>query len=137
MARILVVDDDSDILETLRFAFEQQGHEVTVEADGRSALVRAQQDPPDLAVLDVMLPGLNGYEVSRRLKDDMRTGVLPEFPILMLTARRVPSGARQEFLSSWSRADATVWKPYDLGFLLFQVRETLDASARAACLERP
>ena len=137
MARILVVDDDSDILETLRFAFEQQGHAVTVEADGRSALVRAQQDPPDLAVLDVMLPGLNGYEVSRRLKDDMRTGALPAFPILMLTARRVPSGARQEFLSSWSHADVTVWKPYDLGFLLFQVRETLEAGHRAASLERP
>ena len=125
MARILVVDDDGDILETLRFAFEQEGHAVLVEADGLAALARARQQPPDLAVLDVMLPGLNGYEVSRRLKADMRRGALPSFPILMLTARRVASGARQQFLASWSQADRTLWKPYDLGFLLFQVREAL------------
>ena len=132
MARILVVDDDGDILETLRFAFEQEGHAVQVEADGLAALQRARQQPPDLALLDVMLPGLNGYEVSRRLKAEMRRGALPRFPILMLTARRVAAGERQQFLASWSQADLTLWKPYDLGFLLFQVREALAATSGAA-----
>ncbi|HZM15323.1 MAG TPA: response regulator [Candidatus Krumholzibacteria bacterium] len=131
MARILVVDDDGDILETLRFAFEQEGHAVQVEADGLAALQRARQQPPDLALLDVMLPGLNGYEVSRRLKAEMRRGALPRFPILMLTARRVAAGERQQFLASWSQADLTLWKPYDLGFLLFQVREALAATSGA------
>ena len=131
MARILVVDDDGDILETLRFAFEQEGHAVQVEADGLAALQQARQQPPDLALLDVMLPGLNGYEVSRRLKEEMRAGALPRFPILMLTARRVAAGERQQFLASWSQADLTLWKPYDLGFLLFQVREALAASSGA------
>lgn len=131
MARILVVDDDGDILETLRFAFEQEGHAVQVEADGLAALQHARQQPPDLALLDVMLPGLNGYEVSRRLKEEMRGGALPRFPILMLTARRVAAGERQQFLASWSQADLTLWKPYDLGFLLFQVREALAASSGA------
>ena len=131
MATILVVDDDSDILETLRFAFAQEGHEVRVESDGLAALGRARQEPPDLALLDVMLPGLNGYEVSRRLKDDMRRGALPSFPILMLTARRVATGERLRFLAAWSQADATLWKPYDLGVLLFQVRETLASAGRA------
>lgn len=135
MASILVVDDDSDILETLRFAFEQEGHAVVVESDGRGALARARQAPPDLAVLDVMLPGLNGYEVSRRLKTDMRHGALRDFPILMLTARRVASGERQQFLASWSHADATLWKPYDLGFLLFQVRDLLRSAPAAASIQ--
>jgi DNA-binding response OmpR family regulator len=129
MAAILVVDDDSDILETLRYAFEQEGHAVTVESDGRAGLARAHATPPDVAVLDVMLPSLNGYEVSRRLKADMRRGALRDFPILMLTARRVASGARRQFLDSWSHADATLWKPYDLGLLLFQVRALLQAAA--------
>ncbi|MFQ5600735.1 MAG: response regulator [Candidatus Krumholzibacteriia bacterium] len=132
MVRILVVDDDPDILETLRYAFERQGFEVEVETDGRAALARARQQPPDLAVLDVMLPGLNGYEVSRLLKDDMQSGRLPAFRILMLTARRVSSGARQEFLATWSRADATMWKPYDLGLLMFRVRELLEPAPREA-----
>jgi len=129
MARILVVDDDSDILETLRFAFEREGHVVTVESDGRAALQRAQQEPPDLAVLDVMLPGLNGYEISRRLKEDMHRGALRGFPIMMLTARRVGPGVRQQFLASWSRAETTLWKPYDLGLLLFQARQLLTKPA--------
>jgi len=124
-----VVDDDSDILETLRCAFEREGHSVTVVSDGRAALMRAHQEPPDLAVLDVMLPGLNGYEISRRLKDDMRRGALQDFPIMMLTARRVAAGARQQFLASWSQADSTLWKPYDLGVLLFQARQLLSAPA--------
>lgn len=129
MATILVVDDDPDILETLRFAFAQEGHAVITEADGVAALRRAREQPPDLALLDVMLPGLNGYEVSRRLKDDMRGGTLPPFPILMLTARRVATGERLRFLAAWSQADAMLWKPYDLGVLLFQVREALAAGA--------
>jgi DNA-binding response OmpR family regulator len=74
-----------------------------------------------------MLPGLNGYEVSRLLKEDVDRGDLEDFPILLVTARRVVSGARQDFLASWSRADDTVWKPYDLGMLLHRVRELLDS----------
>ena len=71
MARILVVDDDPDILETLQYALERQGHEVCAYADGRLALEAARQAEPEAAVLDVMLPGLNGYEVSRLLKEDI------------------------------------------------------------------
>ena len=131
MATILVVDDDADILETLRYAFEQEGHAVMVETDGVAALARAREQPPDLVLLDVMLPGLNGYEVSRRLKDDMHRGTLPSFPILMLTARRVATGERLQFLAAWSQADATLWKPYDLGVLLFQVRAALATAGTA------
>ena len=125
MARILVVDDDPDILETLQYALERQGHKVCAYADGRVALAAARREAPEAAILDVMLPGLNGYEVSRLLKEDIDRGDLDDFPILLVTARRVISGARQDFLATWSRADDTVWKPYDLGMLLHRVEELL------------
>ena len=128
MSKLLVVDDDPDILETLVYAFEQEGFDVTALSDGESALESARETPPDIAVLDVMLPGLNGYEVSRLLKQEMRAERLAHFPILMLTARRVGSDSRLEFLATWSGADATMWKPYDLRLLLFRIRELLDGS---------
>jgi len=126
MSRILVVDDDPDILETLQVALEKQGHTVCAYSDGRVALEAARSEAPEAAILDVMLPGLNGYEVSRLLKEDVDRGDLEDFPILLVTARRVVSGARQDFLATWSRADDTVWKPYDLGSLLHRVHELLE-----------
>ena len=128
MSRILVVDDDPDILETLRYTFEQAGYTVESNDNGESALAHARRRPPDLAVLDVMLPGLNGYEVSRLLKQEMRAKRIASFPILMLTARRVDSSERMELLSSWSQADDTLWKPYDLTVLLLRVKTLLDAA---------
>ncbi len=130
MPRILVVDDDPDILETLRYAFEQAGYSVESECDGEAGLSHARRQPPDLALLDVMLPGLNGYEISRLLKQEMRAGRGQPFPILMMTARRVSSHERMEFLASWSQADDTLWKPYDLRELLLRVKTLLE-QARA------
>jgi DNA-binding response OmpR family regulator len=121
MSRILLVDDDPDIVETLRFAFEHEAYSVEVAHDGTSALRAARRCPPDVAVLDVMLPGMNGYEVSRQLKQDIRAGHLPEFRVLMLTARRIASAARRDFVDTWSQADATLWKPFDLNSLLATV----------------
>jgi DNA-binding response OmpR family regulator len=123
MPRVLLVDDDPDILETLRFAFERDGFEVETVVDGQEAVAAAHRNPPAVAVLDVMLPGLNGYEVARYLKQDMHTGRLAPFAIVMLTARQVHSSARQEFLATWSQADRSLWKPFDLGVLLAAVRE--------------
>jgi len=125
--RILLVDDDPDILETLRYTFEHEGFEVATVRDGLEALDAARKDAPDVALLDVMLPGANGYEVSRFLKQDMRAGLLPPFRIVMLTARRVSSSARLDFLNTWSGADATVWKPFDLARVLDEVRRQLQS----------
>lgn len=131
MSRILLVDDDPDILETLRWALARDGFAVDVERDGAEALDAARRVPPDLAILDVMLPGLNGYELSRFLKSEMRAGTLAAFPILMLTARRVSSSARVEFLSTWSAADAMLWKPFDLQRLLAEVHALVPAASAA------
>jgi DNA-binding response OmpR family regulator len=132
MPRILLVDDDPDIVETLRYTLEHEGFEVDVVRDGLAALQAARQSPPDLVILDVMLPGANGYEVSRWLRDDMQRRRLPAFKILMLTARRVHSAARQEFLATWSGADACIWKPFDHRRLVHEVRGLLDAVPAAA-----
>ena len=79
--RILIVDDDARLAASLRRALAYEGHTVDVASDGPAALVAARDQPPDLVVLDVMLPGLDGVEVCRRL----RAG--SDVPILMLTAR--------------------------------------------------
>jgi two-component system response regulator MprA len=80
--RVLVVDDDARLAASLRRALAYEGHEVEIAADGPQALAAARDRPPDLVVLDVMLPGIDGVEVCRRL----RAGGA-DVPILMLTAR--------------------------------------------------
>lgn len=134
MPKILLVDDDPDILETLRYTFEHEGFDVVAVHDGLEALDAARREAPDVALLDVMLPGANGYEVSRFLKQDMRAGLLPPFQIVMLTARRVSSSARLDFLQTWSGADATVWKPFDLTRLLDEVRRQVRPAPAAGAV---
>ncbi len=131
---VLVVDDEPDILETLDFALRRRGFLVRTAEDGEQALESAKQDPPDIMLLDVMLPGMNGYEVSRKLKEWMSVDEdAQEFPILLLTARRVNSVEREEFVSTWSRADSVVYKPFSLDRLISSVKTLLPpaTSARA------
>jgi CheY-like chemotaxis protein len=85
MAKILVIDDDPELLDMLQLLLEERGgHEAVLSSDGESGLARAQQDPPDLAIVDVMMPGMTGYEVCRRLRQAPETASIP---ILVLTAR--------------------------------------------------
>ena len=82
--RILVVDDEADILELIRYNLERAGHRVTGVSSGETALMAAAAAPPDLVVLDLMLPGVDGLTVCRRLKEATATR---EVPIIMVTAR--------------------------------------------------
>lgn len=81
---ILLAEDEPNIVESLRFLLERAGYDVSVENDGHKALSTALTVPPDLLILDVMLPGLDGYEILRQLRADQRTQTLP---VLMLTAK--------------------------------------------------
>src|SRR5690348_10746463 len=81
-AHILVVDDDTRITDLLRRILAYEGYSVTIAASGTEALDRSLERPPDLVVLDIMLPGLDGLEVARRLR-----AAGDHVPILMLTAR--------------------------------------------------
>ena len=83
--RILVVDDEPDILSILVYQLSREGFRVTTAVNGSSAIAAAREDPPDLVVLDLMLPEVDGYEVLKALRRDDRTA---DVPILLLTARR-------------------------------------------------
>jgi len=73
MARVLVVDDDSEYLEMINLLLERDGHQTVLSADGRDGLAKALADPPDLAILDVMMPGITGYEICRQLRGNPAT----------------------------------------------------------------
>jgi DNA-binding response OmpR family regulator len=129
--RVLVVDDEPDILETLEFSLSRQGFEVATAVDGLEGLEKAKRTPPDFMILDVMLPGCNGYEVSRMLKEWMDND--PEatiFPIMLLTARKVESEDREKFIATWSRADACVYKPFELSEVVSTINTLAAQSTR-------
>ncbi len=116
-ARILVVDDDPKILSLMRRGLAFAGYTVDLAEDGERALASARDLPPDLVVLDVMLPGMDGLEVARRL----RLGE-PNVPILMLTGRdRVPD--RVAGLDAG--ADDYLVKPFAFDELLARIRALL------------
>jgi two-component system response regulator MprA len=113
---ILVVDDDARIAASLRRALASEGYEVAVAADGPAALASARTRPPDLVVLDVMLPGLDGMEVCRRLRRE------DDVPILMLTALDATADRVQGLDTG---ADDYLTKPFAYEELLARVRALL------------
>ncbi len=128
--RILIVDDEPDILETLEYSLSNRGYEVATALDGLEGLDKAKRFPPDFMILDVMLPGCNGYEVSRMLKEWMEND--PEakpFPIMLLTARKVDSHDREKFIATWSRADACLYKPFELDDVVDTISELASNTA--------
>ena len=114
--RVLVVDDDPGIASSLRRALLYEGYAVTVAADGDTALLRARTDQPDLVILDVMLPGIDGIEVCRRLR------VEDDVPVLMLTAR---DATADRVIGLDSGADDYLVKPFAYDELLARVRALL------------
>jgi two-component system OmpR family response regulator len=127
--RVLIVDDEPDIVETLDFALRRRGFEVEAAYDGPQGLEAARHQPPDVMLLDVMLPGCNGYEVSRQLKDWMASSPdAKPFPILLVTARKVNTREREDFVAMWSRADGVIYKPFDLEHLVQRIHELLTSA---------
>jgi len=118
--RVLIVDDEPNIVASLEFLMEDAGFEVQTAANGQEALDRTARFAPDLVLLDVMMPLLNGYEVCQRLKSDPRTHAVR---VLMLSAKgRDVDIAKGLELG----ADAYVTKPFSTSELLAKVRELLD-----------
>jgi DNA-binding response OmpR family regulator len=127
--RVLLVDDEQDIVDTIKYSLELRGYVVDVAYDGVTALDRARKGNYVIMILDVMLPGKNGYEVSRILKEEMDAGNLDPFKVLLITARKLDNELREEFVSTWSKADACLYKPFDLAGLLDEMGRLLDAVA--------
>jgi DNA-binding response OmpR family regulator len=116
MATILVVDDDAKIRDLLRLYVEREGHRTVFAADGISALAMARHHRPSLVLLDIMLPGLDGLEVCRQLRDES------EVPILLLTAR---SGDADKVVGLDLGADDYVVKPFSPRELMARIRALL------------
>ena len=114
--RILVVDDDAHIVSSLRRALVYEGYDVQTAGDGIEGLARAREAPPDLVILDVMMPGLDGIEVCRRLRAE------GEVAILMLTAR---DGTSDRVRGLDSGADDYLVKPFAYEELMARVRALL------------
>ena len=116
---VLVADDDPDILALVRFRLERDGYEVLSALDGETALDLALARTPDLALLDVMMPRLDGYEVTRRLR---KHGPTTTIPIILLTARVQEPDVERGFQAG---ADDYVTKPFSPQMLGQRVQAAL------------
>ena len=125
--RVLVVEDDADIARLVAYHLRAGGFEASLSRDGREALEAARREPPDLIVLDLMLPGVDGLEVCRELK---RTPATSRVPVIMLTAR----GDETDRVAGLELgADDYVVKPFSPRELVLRVRAVL----RRALAEPP
>ena len=120
-ARLLVVDDEPNIRELLSTSLRYAGFEVTAAANGREALDAAEEFQPDLAVLDVMLPDIDGFTVTRRLRSAGR-----HFPVVFLTAR---DGTEDKITGLTVGGDDYVTKPFSLDEVVARIRAVLRRTA--------
>ncbi|RKX99701.1 hypothetical protein DRP77_12825 [Candidatus Poribacteria bacterium] len=119
MSKILVVDDEEDILDLVEMSLTADGFEVITARDGPEALRKVREEEPDLILLDISMPGMDGYEVMERLKGDKRTSSIP---IIMLTA----ASQKEDKVRSFSAgADDYVVKPFDTDELTARIRAVL------------
>lgn len=115
--RILLVDDEADLVEMVKFRLEANGYEVLTAGDGQTALETARREKPDMIILDVMLPKMDGYKVCGLLKKDTRYA---NIPIMMFTAKATDTDVK---LGSEVRADAYLTKPFEPKVLLEKIKE--------------
>ena len=113
---VLLAEDEPHIVESLTFLLDRAGFAVRAEADGTAALARALENPPDVMLIDVMLPGLDGFELLRRLRADPRGAKLP---VVMLTAK---GQARDRETARQAGADVFISKPFSNSHLVAAVR---------------
>jgi DNA-binding response OmpR family regulator len=121
--RILIVDDEEDIVESIRFRLEFEGFECMVAFEGETALIKARGENPDLVLLDIMLPNINGYKIARLLKFDE---AYKNIPIIMLTARAQKADIA---LGEETGADEYVTKPFVMDELVNMIRKYLKDSS--------
>jgi DNA-binding response OmpR family regulator len=117
--RILVVDDEIYIVHILEFTLTMEGYEVLTASDGEEALRKVEQDRPDLIVLDIMMPKLDGYEVCRKLREDED---FRSIPVVLLSAKGRPID-RETGLEVG--ADDYIVKPFSPRRLLEKIRDLL------------
>lgn len=122
MADVLVVEDEESLLQTLRYNLSRAGHDVRLCTDGRIALEMVLGNPPDLMLLDLMLPGMDGLEICRRVRAEVANPAVSHVPILMLTAR---DDEIEKVLGLEVGADDYLTKPFSMHELLARVKAQL------------
>jgi DNA-binding response OmpR family regulator len=116
---ILLVDDEKDLLEVVKIRLEASGYKVLTALDGQEGFNLAKREKPDLIILDLMLPKIDGYKVCRMLKFDEK---YKKIPVILFTARAQES---DEKLGYECGADAYITKPFDPKILLAKIEELL------------
>jgi len=119
LTRVLIVEDDRDTNELVALIMKDAGFETVSALDGREGLDKARDDEPDIIILDLMLPEIDGLEVCRRLSADDKT---KSIPIIILTAKRELSTKLSSFVAGAKRF---VTKPFDSKDLLTEINRTL------------
>jgi two-component system phosphate regulon response regulator PhoB len=128
--KILVVDDEEDILELVRYNLTKEGFQVLKALSGEEAVKMVLRDKPALIILDLMLPGLNGYEVCRLLKNNPET---ISIPIIMLTAKDTEA---DELRGLELGADDYITKPFSIKILIARVKNALKKQLELSAEER-
>lgn len=125
MREVLIVDDEPDIRGVLAFTLEDAGYEVREAGDGAQAIAELEAHAPDLLVLDLMMPGVDGFGVLRSRR---QLGLAPETRVLILTAKT----AERDYVRGWELgADEYLTKPFDPEEFVARVRSLLASSAEA------
>lgn len=124
-AKILAVDDEPDVLLIVKTGLEMEGYNVVTASDGEQALASAREEKPDLILLDVMMPKLDGFEVLAKLKEDEATATIP---VIMLTGLSDRTKIQKALNSG---IQCYVVKPFDFDDLMTKVRAALGASGVA------
>lgn len=120
MKKILLVDDEQDIVESLKFVLENNNYTCYCAYNGEDGLKLAREIVPDLMILDVMMPRINGFKISRLLKFDAK---YKDIPILMVTAR---SQEEDKLIGEETGADEYITKPFDLEDVVKKVKKYLE-----------
>jgi len=124
--RILIVDDEQEMVKAMQIRLEHEGYEVLVATDGQEALDKARSQMPDLILMDIMLPKLDGYKVCRFLKFDAK---YKNIPIIILTAKVQSS---DEEIGLQVGADAYITKPFERGVVISKIKELLKEDTGSA-----
>ena len=125
-ATVLVIDDEKDLLELVRYNLEKEHLDVITASDGQSGLEIGLKHKPDLVLLDLMMPGMNGLEVCKQLRSDARTS---RVPIIMLTAKAAET---DKIVGLEMGADDYITKPFSVRELLARVRAILRRTGPAS-----
>ncbi len=118
MSKILIVDDEEEIVEMVRFSLLRHGHQVLSANDGNTAIEILKKEKPDLIILDVMLPGIDGYTLQLYISQDQE---LQNIPVIILTAYHSVEGLFDKFL----QVKSFIAKPFDPEFLSHKIKDML------------